>query len=49
MKYLKPPLTYEQQVDLLISRGLIVSDKEYAVSLLECMSSNQMGQFSPVF
>lgn len=38
MKYLKPPLTYEQQVDLLISRGLIVSDKEYAVSLLEQIS-----------
>ena len=28
--YNKPPLTYTEQVELLISRGLLVSDKKRA-------------------
>ncbi len=34
MKYTKPPLSYEQQVDLLIGRGLIVKDKQHAIQIL---------------
>ncbi len=34
MKYTKPHLTFEQQIDLLISRGLIVHDKTSAAQTL---------------
>jgi abortive infection bacteriophage resistance protein len=35
MKYTKPPLSYHEQADLLQSRGLIISNTDYAVRLLE--------------
>ncbi len=35
MKYFRPPLTYHQQVDLLESRGLVISNKDYAIDLLK--------------
>ena len=34
MKYTKQPLTLRQQLDLLISRGLIVGDREAAEAFL---------------
>jgi abortive infection bacteriophage resistance protein len=34
MKYSKPPLSYEQQIDLLESRGLIIKDREKARNIL---------------
>ncbi len=34
MKYYKPPLTIEQQIDLLISRGMSVSDRDRATRYL---------------
>jgi len=32
---LKPPKSFEEQIDLLISRGLVVDDREEAISLLK--------------
>ena len=34
MEYQKPPLTFEQQLELLASRGLIIDDKEHALEYL---------------
>jgi len=36
MKYEKPFLTYDEQADLLVSRGLM-ADREELVSKLECV------------
>jgi abortive infection bacteriophage resistance protein len=38
MKYNKPPLTYDEQLNLLLSRGLQVKDKEAARDLLKRIS-----------
>lgn len=38
MKYDKPPLTYDQQVELLKSRGLIIKNKQKIKSLLKQIS-----------
>ena len=45
MEYTKPPLTYEQQVELLINRGLIVDDKERAIRLLGHISYYRLSAY----
>ena len=37
MKYTKPPLSYQQQAELLISRGLVVADQSLLVRRLEAV------------
>jgi len=45
MKYTKPPLRFEKQIELLESRGLIVPDKAKALHYLSNISyyPTQMG------
>lgn len=45
MEYTNPPLTYEQQVELLINRGLIVDDKERAIRLLGHISYYRLSAY----
>lgn len=45
MEYTKPPLTYEQQIELLINRGLIVDDKERAIRLLGHISYYRLSAY----
>jgi len=45
MEYKKPPLTYNQQIDLLISRGLEVSDRDYVVSILKRISYYRLSAY----
>jgi len=35
MKYTKPPLTYQEQAELLINRGLIAADKSILIQRLQ--------------
>ena len=44
MKYTKPPLTFEQQADLLISRGLI-ADKSTLITRLKSVSYYRMSGY----
>jgi len=44
-KYAKPPLTYDQQIELLQSRGLIIADKERAVRHLSNISYYRLSAY----
>ncbi|MCD4781167.1 MAG: Abi family protein [Candidatus Omnitrophica bacterium] len=45
MKYTKQPLTYEEQLENLISRGLIVKDKSFAISVLNRVSYYRLSAY----
>lgn len=45
MQYTKPPLTYEEQLEILISRGLIVKDKSFAISVLNRVSYYRLSAY----
>lgn len=45
MKYIKTPLTYEEQLKILISRGLIVKDKFFAISVLNRVSYYRLSAY----
>lgn len=45
MKYLKPPLSFSDQADLLIGRGLIVTDKADLISKLEAVSYYRLSAY----
>lgn len=44
MKYTKPPLTYEQQADLLLARGL-VADKAGLIAKLNAVSYYRLSAY----
>lgn len=46
VKDLKPPLTLEQQVDLLESRGLIISNVDFAVEVLSRINYYRLSAYS---
>lgn len=45
MKYTKPPLSFEQQADLIISRGMQVPDKEKLVNLLQSVNYYRLSAY----
>ena len=45
MKYTKPALTYNQQLDLLISRGLQVNDRNKALLILSQISYYRLSAY----
>ena len=45
MKYNKSSLTFEQQADLIISRGLIVDDKETLVNILHSVNYYRLSAY----
>jgi abortive infection bacteriophage resistance protein len=45
MKYAKPPLTFDQQANLLISRGLVVSDKKTFLTHLSNVSYYRLSAY----
>lgn len=45
MQYTKPPLTFDQQLDLLISRGLIVNDRPQALKILRQISYYRLSAY----
>lgn len=45
MKYEKPPLSYEQQADLIISRGMIVDDKTEFINILSSVSYYRLSAY----
>jgi abortive infection bacteriophage resistance protein len=45
MKYQKPPLTFEQQLDLLMSRGLHINDKDFALACLRNISYYRLSAY----
>jgi len=49
MKYTKRPLTFEEQVDLLRSRGLIITDDAKAVTILENINYYRLSAYFPPF
>jgi abortive infection bacteriophage resistance protein len=49
MEYNKPPLTYEQQADLLISRGLIADKSDLICKLKEVNYSRLSTYLAPYF
>ncbi|MCL2335119.1 MAG: Abi family protein, partial [Endomicrobia bacterium] len=49
MKYNKPPLTYEQQAELLISRGLIADKSDLVCKLKEVNYSRLSSYLEPYF
>lgn len=44
-RYLKPPLTYEEQVKLLKSRGMIIPDEKRAERLLANISYYRLSAY----
>jgi len=49
MKYTKPHLTFEQQVDLLVSRGLVVKNRKEAVKALSSISYYRLSGYGLPF
>jgi abortive infection bacteriophage resistance protein len=45
MKYCKPPLTISQQIDLLRSRGMIISDESFAEDKLASLSYYRLSAY----
>ena len=44
--YTKPPLTYQEQVDLWVSRGLKVPDENRAISYLNLISYYRLSAYA---
>ncbi|MCL2465822.1 MAG: Abi family protein [Micrococcales bacterium] len=49
MKPIKPYLTYDQQVDLLVSRGMVVADREAATDALRRIGYYRLSAYTYVF
>ena len=47
--YRKPALTFDQQLDLLSKRGLVINDKDYALSKLKAISYFRLSAYSYPF
>ncbi len=45
MKYQKPPLTFDQQLDLLVSRGLRINDRDFALVCLRNISYYRLSAY----
>ncbi len=49
MKYTKPPLTFQEQVELLKSRGLIIRDKAETITILQNINYYRLSAYFPPF
>lgn len=45
MRYNKPPLTFEQQLELLESRQMLITDRDQALHALECISYYRLSAY----
>jgi len=43
---LKPPKSFEEQIDLMVSRGLIVADREKAISILKRINYYRLSAYT---
>ncbi len=49
MKYTKPPLTFQEQVELLRSRGLIITDDAKTITILQNINYYRLSAYFPPF
>lgn len=49
MKYTKPPLTFQEQVELLKSRGLIITDDAKTITILQNINYYRLSAYFPPF